>query len=199
MPTGYTFNVVDGKLTDFPSFAMQCARAFGALIDMRDDPLSAPVPETISSDTSHYEKRLADARKERAELLAMDKKAIFDETMATNKARQKSWQESLDRVRLENKRIEDMKSKVMAWRPPTDDHVGLWDFMVNQLEISKTDESYYLNPPKVLTPDEWFAEEVESSDWNIKYYQEQIDEERKRSGGRNEWVQNLRRSLQEYK
>lgn len=30
MPTGYTFEVCEGKMTDFSAFALQCARAFGA-------------------------------------------------------------------------------------------------------------------------------------------------------------------------
>ena len=43
MATGYTFNVVDGQITTLSDFAMQCARAFGLLIDMRDAPSDAPM------------------------------------------------------------------------------------------------------------------------------------------------------------
>jgi len=37
MPTGYTADLNDGKQVTFQEFTMKCARAFGALIEMRDD------------------------------------------------------------------------------------------------------------------------------------------------------------------
>ena len=43
MPTGYTAAVKDG--ITFEQFAWSCARAFGALIDMRDSPTGAPIPQ----------------------------------------------------------------------------------------------------------------------------------------------------------
>jgi hypothetical protein len=45
MPTGYTAAVADGTITEFPDFAMQCARAFGTLVLMRDEPQDAAIPE----------------------------------------------------------------------------------------------------------------------------------------------------------
>lgn len=47
MPTGYTVGIADGKITTFEQYAMTCARAFGALVMMRDDPFDAPIPEEI--------------------------------------------------------------------------------------------------------------------------------------------------------
>lgn len=61
MPTGYTAAVCDGKITEFPAFALQCARAFGALITMRDDAMNAPIPEEIKPDTSYYDKNISEA------------------------------------------------------------------------------------------------------------------------------------------
>lgn len=45
MPTGYTASVADGTTTTLRAFALQCARAFGATVTMRDDPMSAEIPE----------------------------------------------------------------------------------------------------------------------------------------------------------
>ena len=44
MPTGYTYDLYDGKDIEFPDFVMKCARAFGALIEIRDDPMDAAIP-----------------------------------------------------------------------------------------------------------------------------------------------------------
>ena len=38
MPTGYTLDLYNGKDITFEEFVLKCARAFGALIDMRDEP-----------------------------------------------------------------------------------------------------------------------------------------------------------------
>lgn len=59
MPTGYTADVQSGKVTDFAEYAMNCARAFGALVLMRDDPSDADIPERFEllSITSRVKKK----------------------------------------------------------------------------------------------------------------------------------------------
>ena len=61
MPTGYTASVADGRVTEFAPFALQCARAMGALIMMRDEPHDAPIPERFEA-SDYYSKSLAEAR-----------------------------------------------------------------------------------------------------------------------------------------
>jgi hypothetical protein len=39
MPTGYTAGVADGTITEFREYALLCARAFGACIMLRDEPV----------------------------------------------------------------------------------------------------------------------------------------------------------------
>ena len=43
MPTGYTHVVQDGTCVDFNDFTWRCARAFGAMINQRDDDMDAGV------------------------------------------------------------------------------------------------------------------------------------------------------------
>jgi hypothetical protein len=52
MPTGYTAKLYDGD-QKFQDFAMECARAFGALIEMRDEPMNAKIPETFEPSEHH--------------------------------------------------------------------------------------------------------------------------------------------------
>lgn len=47
MPTGYTADLME-KGMEFKPFVLQCARAFGALITMRDDSLDAPSPKSLN-------------------------------------------------------------------------------------------------------------------------------------------------------
>ena len=44
MPTGYTAYIKDGDITTGKDFLKLCLRNFGVAIDMRDEPLSKPVP-----------------------------------------------------------------------------------------------------------------------------------------------------------
>src|SRR5687768_6886698 len=71
MPTGYTHPVVDGKITEFNDFALSCARAFGALITMRDDAMDAPIPEEFKPETNYHDDRIAADTKRMGEIQAM--------------------------------------------------------------------------------------------------------------------------------
>ena len=53
MPTGYTYYIENGNITTAKDFIMLCTRAFGALISMRDEPLSTPIPQEIKADTQY--------------------------------------------------------------------------------------------------------------------------------------------------
>lgn len=70
MATGYTHPVAEGTVTDFATFALDCARAFGALITIRDDPPGTPIPDEFTPSTWNAEaKEGAEARL--AELMAL--------------------------------------------------------------------------------------------------------------------------------
>jgi hypothetical protein len=62
--TGYVHHMVEKNQT-FPQFAMSCARAFGALIEMRDEGMDAKIPDEIKPEPYH-KKAAAEARKELA-------------------------------------------------------------------------------------------------------------------------------------
>ena len=72
MPTGYTDAIKDG--ITFQQFAMNCARAFGACVTMRDDPSDKPIPERFEPSAWHKE-RLGDAY---AALSELDKMGISE-------------------------------------------------------------------------------------------------------------------------
>lgn len=69
MPTGYTAGVMDGTITEFKDYALQCARNFGALITLRDDPLSPDLPVLEVGD--YYEQHVKDAERELKRLSKM--------------------------------------------------------------------------------------------------------------------------------
>jgi hypothetical protein len=43
MPTGYTCDVQNGKVTELKDYLLDCSRGFGALIHMRDERMDTPI------------------------------------------------------------------------------------------------------------------------------------------------------------
>lgn len=192
MPTGYTACVEDGSVTEFPEFAMRCARAFGALIDMRDDPLDAPIPDRLSSST-FYADRLADEKRRLTQLQSMsadDIAAAYEDHFLKETKMREQWR----RERAEkNARYDAMAAKATAWAPPTSEHVELKKFMLKQIEISR--DTWEIEMPVRVSPAVWHRCEIHSCEQSILRYENEARKEAERGTGRNEWVAQLRESL----
>lgn len=75
MPTGFTAIIEEKEDLTFEEFALRCARGMGALIMMRDDPMSAEVPDHFPLDDYHG-RSLEDQAKKLLELRAMTREDI---------------------------------------------------------------------------------------------------------------------------
>lgn len=196
MPTGYTAAVQDGTITDFPAFAMQCARAFGALITMRDDPFDAPVPERFEPSTSYHDERLAAASAALAELRALTPEQAEDRAYQAWKA---ATARHMDREReraAQRERYEAMLAKVLAWEAPSPDHTELRTFMADQLRQSIEFDCGHASPaPERLLGPAWLAAEIASAKRDLAYHTKARAEEVDRAAGRTQWVAALRASL----
>jgi hypothetical protein len=198
MPTGYTAELME-KGESFNSFVLHCARAFGALVMMRDEPKDAPIPETFKP-SDYYIKALAKAKKEHKILSTMtnDEKIAFG--TAEKEKNTKHHMEWLAKATMENERLTEMQSLVRAWKPPTGDHQGLKDFMLDQIKISMNNLSYTereIAKDQEKSPMAFYVAAVSSAEWNIKYYIEENTKEIERSESRTKWVNQLRASLGE--
>jgi hypothetical protein len=197
MPTGYTADVQSGKVTEFPEFAMQCARAFGALIMMRDESSKAPIPERFEPKTSYYDEALASAKARLAELLAMSPEAVTAAAEESHKDAVARWSARRAARAAERQRYEAMLAKVAAWEPPTPEHDGMKKFMADQLRESiKFDCSGdYDDEPVALAGPAWLEKETETARWDIGRYAKHRREEIARTEDRNKWLADLRASL----
>jgi hypothetical protein len=197
MPTGYTAAVSDGTTTELHEFAMQCARAFGALITMRDDPASTEIPDEFVAD-DYYKKALDDARSELAALEAMATETIRAEAAKANDKALKSHRDYLTAKAQIRARYEVMIGKVQGWTPPTADHQELKDFMLRQLHESiRFDCNYVPEESKARTPTEWLNGRREALKRDVARYTEEHAKECDRAAKRTAWVKALRGSLKE--
>lgn len=195
MPTGYTASVCDGKITDFPTFALSCARAFGALIDMREEPIDAALPAEIKPKTSYYEESAAKHEARLAELSAMTP----EEATAAAKASYESAMASHNKYeadkRAEADRLTAMLKQVHAWEPPSPDHVEMKKFMLEQLTISLPGD-YRPTVPALLNGEDWRVKEIVENKRGLEYDRKHIREEIERAKRRDGWLKSLRKSLE---
>lgn len=198
MPTGYTADVQDGKVTEFTDFVWRCARGMGALMNMRDEPWDAPIPERFEPSTKYHDEAQAKAEARLAELRAMS-------PLAVREAAQQAYAESVRadsdyeaRKDEQRARYEAMLAKVEVWEPPTQDHVGFKEFMASQLRESISFDCSiggYRDAPKKLEPSEWHEAEVKKALRDIEYHSAEREKEIERTESRNQWLASLRTSL----
>lgn len=195
MPTGYTAAVVDGEITELKPFIMQLARGMGALVMMRDDPHDAPIPERFEP-YGYHQRELVKAMARQNELLAM---TAEEKQLAANK-----WNAEIEEVRKnavkKNEetriRLNDMIAKVEAWNGAPE---GIKEFALQQLnstlefDVSDNPLKYYEKPCIV---EEWYNSEINKVQNDINYHSNKHKEDIERTESRNQWLAQLRASLE---
>jgi uncharacterized coiled-coil protein SlyX len=194
MPTGYTHKVCDGEITEFSDFAMSCARAFGALITMRDDPMDKNVPDEIAPETSYYDMQVAENLKRMGEVQAMTNAEADVAAAAEHAAALASRSKYLADKDEEAARLNAMLMKVRKWHPPTPDHVEMKSFMIDQLTISMPG-SYAPSMPVELDGQTWRKKTIDDLSETIVRHRQEIAKEVERAAGRTKWLKALRSSL----
>ena len=194
MPTGYTAAIKDG--ITFQQYAMTCARAFGALIEMRDDPMDAPIPDEFKS-SDYHSKALATAKDKLASLKVLTKEAARIEA-------DREFQESLNSYNRRLREKADLRSKyqsmlaeVEAWQAPTPDHAAYKAFMAEQItqSIEWDCSTKYDTPPECKSTDGWLSIAIAEAERSIAYHTDEHAKEVARAASRSAWVQALKKSL----
>jgi len=199
MPTGYTSDVRSGKITEFPDFALQCARAFGALIVMRDEPHDKPIPKAFEPETSYYDEQISRSQATIADLGSLsdadcERRALAAHADAVEAVRARIHEREEDRDRYQA-----MVAKVEAWTPPTDDHEEMKNFMLQQLNESiRFDCTPYADldkEPALQSGREWREAMLAQAARDLSYGLEHRQQEIERTNKRNQWLTDLRNSL----
>lgn len=194
MPTGYTAAIKDG--ISFNDFVWGCARAFGALVMLRDNPSDMPIPEKFEPSSYH-----ADALRKAQEDLTWyrqmplseagrEAKKDFDERCAAH-------QKTITDANALRAKYESMLKQIETWEPPTEDHVTLKLFMIEQISESiKFDcgVSFYTQPI-LMSAQVWVDENIKYTQDAISYHTAENEKEIARTNQRNAWIAALRGSL----
>ena len=190
MPSGYTCDIADGKDISFNDFALNCAKAFGACIEQRDDNYK---PKLLDKDSYHL--------KEIEELKKWKKptKEEYNDYVTKQTA---YYNEQIDKRNKLKIRYQQMLDKANAWTPPTKGHTGLKQFMIDQLSESLKNDcgnDYYqmeLSQIESYTYEGVVSDMRASNKRDIEYHTEQLKKDNERVEGCNEWISALYKSLE---
>lgn len=195
MPTGYTADLYEGKEVSFPEFAMQCARAMGATITMRDDPADAPIPEEFQPSDWNL-KRLEEARERVAEVEGWSSETADIAAQRDYADAMNRWREMEAESKARRERYDAMLEQVRAWTPPTPDHEEFKAFMENQLVESKRFDGWHSPKPVRIAGPDYREQQLANALHDIDYHTKEHAKEVERATNRTEWVRALRQSLE---
>jgi hypothetical protein len=193
MPTGYTAKLADGEQT-FYEFVWGCARAFGALVMMRELPLDAPITDDRLLD--HWAReRVLEAQAQLAERVKKkdkEQRAAYEH----EKAERAGSLAALEATRIRRlRRYHAMLLMCRAWHPPSAEHVRLKEFMIEQLETSITVDCEPWKPPAFPPFEQWRAESQAELERALSRAEASDKEEIERNEKRLRWVHELRLSV----
>lgn len=197
MPTGYTHGVQEGKITSLRVYALTCARAFGALIMLREESSDAPIPEKFEPDTQYHDDALTITNAALAEIPALSADECDKRSAAEFEAALKSHTDRQIEKGRQKDRYEEMLGRVSKWEVPADLD-GLKDFMASQLRQSidfDCSGSYRPDVPIRLTGEQWREKALSAASHDMAYHTVKRQEEIDRVEGRNKWLAQLRAAL----
>ena len=196
MPTGYTADVADGKVADFRTFALRCARAFGATVMQRDDPSDDPPKHR--KETDYHVKALAGAQAAFVRFSAMTLTEAAEFMAAERAAADVSRSAYRAQTAEQRARYEAMLTAVEAWEPPTADHAEMQKFMREQLTGSIANDCSDFEWPPIQpeqSPAEWLTAKRKKAAEDIRYRADEQAKEIERCATANAWIDALYASL----
>ncbi len=191
MPTGYTAKVEDGDITEVKDYILSCSRAFGALIHMREDSSEIEIKDRIPS--TYYKEQLEKTQKELEAFKLLTDDEIKEKIKKSHLNMIEEYSQMYKNGELKNKTYDKMLNKVKLWIPPTDEHIELKKFAINQIEISKSDFhlSYKDKTPDIVSVEGYKSEMITYFNDNIIRYNNMYKEELEKCEENNKWIKDL--------
>ena len=200
LANGYVHALVEGDLT-LKEWTLQCARAFGALISMRDDPMDTPIPQEIKPD-SYYKESLDKAQ----ERLSLSSSMTNEELLAEEITYCKECLQSLRKGYEEGKKqlaiLKSMREQVEAWTPP-EECINLKEYMLKSLDEADASTDFYdyeiaklenrLKNPKSAS--ELRDSKKAAALKDVEYYGNQYEKQVKQCNEATAWIKALINSL----
>ncbi len=198
MPTGYTAFIENGQITTAKDFIMLCARAFGATVIMKDEPLSKPIPEVFSC-SNYYSETICKLQEELKRLQNLTLHEAQEEADDDYKKRFLEYTQGKQKDEKLLEQYNSMEEEIRKWVPPTYEHQNLKDFAINQIEMSKPDMEFWsqLQTINRQSATEWLETKIADCKNDIEWYRKLLKREEDNIASKNKWLKDLRNSLNE--
>lgn len=196
MPSAYTAVIANDPPPTFEEFALRCARSFGALYRLRDEPFSAPIPEAFEPSSYHVD-RLHETTAERARIATLTPDEAEQAAAAEYVALREAHEQAGAQKQTLRARYTAMLNAAERWTPPTKDHEGLRTFMIGQLREAIDFDCHLWPPPERRSGDEWRRDMLEALDADIERHTQRRDEEIQNTEAANAWLRALRASVKD--
>jgi len=193
MTTGYICIIEEKLDVTLRDFVLRCAHAFGPVAHQRDEGLDSPLRAPEMDPDVAKDLTRAEARLREAEGMTLAQAEVLAEAQF---AAAKKWAQEIEWSRAATgSRYRAMLAKVEAWNPPTPDHQGLKDFMVEQIRGSMSD---YVPPdPLRVSAEAWLAAAVESASEDVTRLRVRLAKEEKNVAFAKAWIEALVASVPE--
>ena len=197
MPTGYTDKISKGISVDV--FILSCAKAFGACLHQRDDNLDELPKEDKPS--NYHSLNITKAENELRRIEKLTHKEIERELQKEYNNEVKRIKKSINSTIELSKKYKDMLSKVYDWKPPTADHEGLKNFMIEQIKSSidfdcnPAYDERHLNGLTLHTAEYWKNSKIKGALHDLNYHKKGHEIEVARVNRNNKWIADLYKSL----
>lgn len=205
MPTGYTADIVEGKVKTFKDFAKRCIRAFGATIHMRDEPISKKW-EPRKTD-QYYIDRVEEREEELRKLKNADDQFFIDKIRSELHSEYAYYSNRIKEIQEVRARLDSILEDAEKWIPPTEDHIEAKKFMINQLEETiryDGDADYYVDElekikTKLESPIDVLKiryEMIADAEEELGRARERLKEETDRCEDSNKWAEQFLKSIE---
>jgi len=208
MPTGYTAGILDDSIKTFEEYATACIRAFGASIHMRDEPMNKSLEARKPS--TYHKDIIESLRKEKILVEKLTDAELIKERKDQLEEEIRRYKNSIKKVLLSYKKLSKMREKAIMWTPPTQDHNGYKEFMIQQLDETikwDGDPSYYQKEleksqdalKEKFDPNKERERRKMKIEEQIEYHEKAYDKELKSCDHANEWTSAVLRTFKKRK
>lgn len=196
MPTGYTSDIYDGKNVSAKEFIIKCAKAFGANIALRDEGMDVEIP--IYEPSDYHIKQIEKTKENIKKLANMTDEEIQNEIEAAYNKKIEDNEKAVNRARVLENRYLLVLNDVQKWNPPTEDHVKLKEYAIDQLtqSIKHDCSTSYITEPVKETVNEYRISRLKYENENLEYHTKSYENEVQRTNEKNEWNRKLKESFE---
>ncbi|MBP5457605.1 MAG: hypothetical protein J6Y37_14030 [Paludibacteraceae bacterium] len=201
MPSGLTYQIYDGSDVSFRSYAIKCLEntGFGYRATQGGEThLPRYAPPVVKANLASYQKQFDEAETELETFkLASSKdpellRGKYEEYCSKANKEKEATLKSNDEVK---QRYTDMLVKIDAWNAPLE-LATLKTSMKRYIEESMDHDcgGQYIalvEKRELPTIEEWIQTNIESLEWNLKYYRDQIEREKKYAEEANEFFKKV--------